>query len=110
VDLDARERIMARYREHTVRFDALAKRASPPTTPTVSVISRVGGSKERLSIREFDVLRLVADGFTDAEIGRRLFIQSETVKGHLRRIYPKLGARNRAHAVGLAFRGDLFTH
>jgi DNA-binding CsgD family transcriptional regulator len=109
VDLDARERIMARYREHTVRFDALAKRASPPTTPTVSAISRVGVAKEQLSIREFDVLRLVAEGLTDAEIGKRLFIQSDSVKSHLRRIYPKLGARNRAHAVGLAFREDLFT-
>jgi DNA-binding CsgD family transcriptional regulator len=110
VDLDARERILARYREHAARFDALAKQAPTPPTPTLSTPPPVVGSQAPLSIRELDILRLVADGLTGDEIGKRLFIQSDTVKAHLKRIYPKLGARNRAHAVGLAFRGDLFTH
>lgn len=54
-----------------------------------------------LSSREVEVLELVAMGLTNAEIGKRLFLGTETVKTHVRHILEKFGARNRAHAVWL---------
>lgn len=55
-----------------------------------------------LSRNEIDVLRLVADGHSNAAIAKRLFKSEDTVKTHLRSAYRKLGATNRAHAAGLA--------
>jgi DNA-binding NarL/FixJ family response regulator len=52
-----------------------------------------------LSQRELDVLSLVSDGLSNAEIGQRLYISSHTVKTHLERIYSKLGVSGRAAAV-----------
>jgi DNA-binding NarL/FixJ family response regulator len=52
-----------------------------------------------LSDRQLEVLRLVAQGCSYEEIGRRLFISSNTVKFHLRSIYMRLGVRNRMAAA-----------
>lgn len=57
-----------------------------------------------LSEREEAVLRLVCDGLTNPEIGRRLYITEHTVMTYLRRAFHKLNARNRASAVAAAFR------
>ncbi|MGW5696022.1 response regulator transcription factor, partial [Streptomyces asiaticus] len=56
------------------------------------------------SERETDVLRLVAEGCTNAEIGRRLFIGESTVKTHLLRAFGKLGVADRTAAVTSAMR------
>ena len=52
-----------------------------------------------LSDRQLEVLRLVAEGHSYEEIGRRLFISANTVKFHLRSIYMRLGVRNRVAAA-----------
>ncbi|MFD7639455.1 response regulator [Kitasatospora sp. NPDC059795] len=57
-----------------------------------------------LSEREQDVLRLMASGLGNAEIAATLFLGAETVKTHVANILTKLGARNRTHAVVLAYR------
>jgi LuxR family maltose regulon positive regulatory protein len=57
--------------------------------------------------QEFTVLRLVAAGWSNREIASHLVIAESTVKTHLRRVYAKLGAANRAHAIALAREGDL---
>jgi DNA-binding CsgD family transcriptional regulator len=49
-----------------------------------------------LSAREAAILRLVADGYTDNEIGRQLYISPRTVQNHLTRIREKTGVRRRA--------------
>ena len=49
----------------------------------------------------------MADGKSNAEIGRELFVSEDTVKTHARRLFRKLGARDRAHAVAAAFRAGL---
>jgi DNA-binding NarL/FixJ family response regulator len=54
---------------------------------------------EPLTPREIDVLRLVADGMTNREVGRELGISHRTVQGHLASIYGKLGANSRTEAV-----------
>jgi DNA-binding NarL/FixJ family response regulator len=52
-----------------------------------------------LSSRELEVLELVAEGLTNAEIGAVLYISARTVAQHLRSVYNKLGVNSRAAAV-----------
>ncbi len=56
-----------------------------------------------LSDRERDVLRLIAQGHDNHQIGKRLFISESTVKSHCNRIYSKLGVRNRVQAAAWAW-------
>jgi DNA-binding NarL/FixJ family response regulator len=56
----------------------------------------------RLSDREKEILRLIANGFTSVEIGSRLTISDMTVNSHVRNIYRKLHVRTRAQAVSCA--------
>lgn len=54
---------------------------------------------EKLSPRERDVLRLIAQGLTNAEIADRLFISGATVKTHINQIFAKTHSRDRAQAI-----------
>jgi LuxR family maltose regulon positive regulatory protein len=65
------------------------------------------GASEALSEREVEVLRLVAAGLPNRDIGERLFISEKTVKKHLTGILNKLTAANRTQAVDLARRRGL---
>jgi DNA-binding NarL/FixJ family response regulator len=66
---------------------------------------RVPGARTpSLTERELQVLRGMSDGKSNAEIGRELFVSEDTVKTHARRLFRKLGARDRAHAVATGFR------
>ncbi|MEU6680660.1 response regulator transcription factor [Streptomyces sp. NPDC046853] len=69
---------------------------------------RARPERPRLSERETAVLRLVADGCTNAEIGRRLHVAESTVKTHLLRVFGKLGVDDRTAAVTHALRLGLF--
>jgi DNA-binding NarL/FixJ family response regulator len=62
---------------------------------------------ERLTERELEVLRLMAQGSTNIEIADTLFVSERTVKSHVGSIFTKLGARDRAAAIVLAFRAGL---
>ena len=57
-----------------------------------------------LSPRELEVLRLMAEGHTNREIGAALFISEKTVRVHVSRVLAKLGAANRAQAATIAHR------
>jgi LuxR family maltose regulon positive regulatory protein len=57
---------------------------------------------EPLSPRELEVLHLIAQGLSNDEIGKRLFLALDTVKGHNRRIYDKLQVQRRTEAVARA--------
>jgi DNA-binding NarL/FixJ family response regulator len=58
---------------------------------------------EPLTARELDVLRLIGQGHTNAEIGLQLGISAATVKTHVGHIFVKLGLRDRAAAIVYAF-------
>lgn len=68
---------------------------------------RTRPQRPHLSERETSVLRLVAEGCTNAEIGRRLHIGESTVKTHLLRIFGKLSVDDRTAAVTSAMRHGL---
>ncbi|WP_432988363.1 response regulator [Dactylosporangium sp. CA-233914] len=60
-----------------------------------------------LSNRELEVLQLVADGASNREVARLLFVSEASIKTHLQHIYDKLGVRDRAAAVGEGYRRGL---
>lgn len=62
-----------------------------------------------LSAREAEIIRLLADGMTNREIGRALHVSEATVKTHLVRMYTKLGVADRAAAVSVAYQQGLLT-
>ena len=60
--------------------------------------------EDMLTKRERDILKLLADGMSNADVASRLFISQETVKSHVRHILAKLEADTRTHAVAIALR------
>lgn len=65
---------------------------------------RMSPSGPQLSPREREVLQLLADGLSVAQISRDLFISESTTKTHISKLYEKLGAGNRAQALMSALR------
>jgi DNA-binding NarL/FixJ family response regulator len=61
-------------------------------------------STDMLTTREREILQLLADGLSNADVAGRLFISAETVKSHVRHILTKLEADTRTHAVAIALR------
>jgi DNA-binding CsgD family transcriptional regulator len=57
------------------------------------------GAPHGLSVREVEVMSLIADGQTNGEIAAHLFLAEKTVKNHVRRIYSKLGVGSRPAAI-----------
>ena len=66
-------------------------------------------AQDSLSERELDVLRLIAGGANNRDAAAKLFISESTVKTHLLHIYEKLGVRDRAAAVGEAYKRRLLS-
>jgi DNA-binding NarL/FixJ family response regulator len=59
---------------------------------------------EQLSVREIEVLRQLAEGDRNRDISEHLSISEDTVKGHVRNILDKLGAKDRTQAVSIGVR------
>lgn len=82
-------------------FSAQALTALSNPTPTRASLA----ARFSLSEREADVMELIAQGAANTDIARQLFISEKTVKNHINRIFTKLQANNRGHAVSLWLAG-----
>ena len=83
---------------------------APEISQAVVQAFAVGGTEQRsaLTVREIEVLRLVAQGRRNQEIAKELVVAVTTVESHMRNILRKLSATNRTHAVQEARRRGLF--
>ncbi|MFB7615494.1 response regulator [Kitasatospora sp. NPDC056181] len=81
---------------------------SSPTRPApgraASSAAPTGELPDGLTAREAEVLALIADGLSNTEIARRLFVSPATVKTHINNLFAKTAVRDRAQAVAYAFR------
>ncbi len=64
-------------------------------------------TQDLLTPRERQILQLLADGMSNADVAAKLFISQETVKSHVRHILAKLEADTRTHAVAIAIRESI---
>jgi DNA-binding NarL/FixJ family response regulator len=107
--------LKARDADHLVRSVKLVAEGHLVIDPDlVSVLAEElseSGRRDRpadtLTDRELEILQLLAFGYTNRDIGQRLYISADTVKTHLEHIYQKLGASDRTAAVAEAFRRRL---
>ena len=81
-------------------------RPEPASTVMPRGLAKTGSNVE-LTEREFQVLRGMSQGKSNTMIGRDLYLSEDTVKTHARRLFNKVGAKDRAHAVMLALRHGL---
>lgn len=79
----------------------LAKKSDRAPVPALTALAT------ELTAREKDVLRLLCDGLSTAEIGDKLFISARTVEGYRQRIIEKTGAKNIAQAIAFAYKRHL---
>lgn len=102
-------------RTELLRAVRAAARGESVLSPSVAsrVLGRVrrpaNDEPDELSPRELEILELVAQGTTNREAAKRLFISEATVKTHLLHIYAKLGVNDRAAAVAVGFDRGLLT-
>jgi len=87
-----------------IRLAARGETVLAPSVAARLVASVRNPANDTLSPREVEVLKLVADGLSNPDIGRRLHISEATVKTHLLRTYGKLGVDDRTAAVTTAIR------
>jgi DNA-binding NarL/FixJ family response regulator len=81
--------------------------AAAPTTVRAAV--RVEVPAVTLSVREMQVLTGMSQGKSNAQIGRELYLSEDTIKTHARRLFRKLGAKDRAEAVASGFRRGMMS-
>jgi DNA-binding NarL/FixJ family response regulator len=94
LDPAVQERLVAAVISHPPPADPASPGDKPP---------------DGLTMREAEVLALLAEGLSNTEIAQRLYLSNATVKTHINRIFAKTGARDRAQAVRYAYQHHLAT-
>ena len=92
---------------HETLLRAIEKVAAGETFVDPALMSALTGSRDGtdvLTAREREILQLLADGMSNADVAGQLFISQETVKSHVRHILTKLEADTRTQAVAIALR------
>jgi len=105
-----RERDVETLRARSETFDAVWSEGSALTLEeAITYVRRGRGERKRpragwesLTPTELEVVELVRDGCTNAEIGKRMFVSTRTVQAHLTRLFAKLGIRSRAELAAIA--------
>ena len=83
---------------------SIATPSEPSPAPSVEVRS---DSLDELTVREVEVLRLVARGLTNEQVAEQIIISSRTVNSHLTSIYSKIGVSSRSAATRYAIEHKL---
>lgn len=98
--------LQAIARTHTERtyLDPTLAPLAAGFTPTAEA-----GTRRSLSRREYEVLQLIADGMENQAVANELYVSVETVRTHVKNILRKLRARDRTHAVSLAYQAGLLS-
>lgn len=78
-------------------------------SPEVAVQVANHAADSLLTLREIDVLQLIAEGNANKVVADRLAITEDTVKAHVRNILSKLGANDRTHAVTIALKRGIIS-
>ena len=95
---------------HETLLKAIEKVAAGETFVDPALIPSLATGRdgqEILTQREREILQLLADGMSNADVAKKLFISQETVKSHVRHILAKLEADTRTHAVAIALRDSI---
>jgi DNA-binding CsgD family transcriptional regulator len=112
-------RLLTEFPRAAVLLGGLSKDTTPPAgvrggfdaadvgAALVAMLVATPGNDAGLTTRELQVLRAMGRGCSNAEISRELFLAEDTVKVHVRRLFRKLGVRDRAQAVARGFRSGL---
>ncbi|MFF3006651.1 response regulator [Kitasatospora sp. NPDC057940] len=85
-------------------LERLSGPAAGPAPGAGKPAGRPGELPDGLTAREAEVLALIAEGLSNAEIAQRLFVSQATVKTHINNLFAKTAVRDRAQAVSYAFR------
>ena len=112
VEAAKRDEILSRYADHARRFDEVAARRQPLSRGHEAEVVSVQQPRQverEPRVRELEMLGLIAQGLTNREISRRLYLSEETVKSHIRGLLLALPARSRAHAVAVGFRRGMLS-
>lgn len=99
-------------REELFRAVRATARGEPVLAPTVAarlMTQMRAPAEDNLSVREIEILQLVAKGYSNKEVGKALHISVATVKTHLIHIYNKLGVDDRTAAVTTALDKGIIT-
>jgi DNA-binding NarL/FixJ family response regulator len=109
----ARAVVFKRFAVQTL-MDAIRSAAAGevwlPSSVQGELVARLrNAAKSPLSAREEEVVRYVALGLRNAEVGKKLFISEQTVKSHLNNVFDKLGIQDRVELTVYAIRTGIIS-